>query len=197
MNFLRKFFTPKQSPLDTLKDLASTFAILNELEQRGAFHWHPRERILLIEETFARIQMAKGREGFHNFLNKVKDYQNYRLLQEAYNSHLIEEQTKAIREAKKKYVALSQSDITRIRQHVQDTLSELDASKITFSAYEIYIIRADVPSAEEALKSPSLEGRDGVGSGGALIAVGHYNSETENLEMSLYEDIKQNLFEQQ
>lgn len=184
----------KNKQLKELQALSASFAILNEFERRGILHYH-RPKVssgspagsLLIEETLATLKLAEGEQGFRKFLNQVAQWQNYRLLQEAYEAHRIDIETKAVREAKKKYANLTKADIQRIRQNARDNMSEIDPDKLDYvKEFDLFIIRATAPSAEEALNSLPREGR-----GGVLLALGHYDGKT--LEMAMYDDIKHKL----
>lgn len=178
-----------------LNALVTQFAILGEFSRRGLLHYHKGDSnggTLLIEESLATIKLAEGEKGFKHFLTQVSQWQNYQLLQEAYDAHRIDIEAKAVREARKKYACLTKADIQRIRQNARDNMSELDHATILGSnplEFDLFIIRANAPSAEEALNS--LPEGEGSGDAGQLLALGHWDGNT--LEMALYDDIKHNL----
>ena len=200
MKFKNLFKKNKQ--LKQLQALSASFAILDEFERRGILHYH-RSKVsdssavgsLLIEESFATLKLAEGADGFKHFLEQVAQWQNFKLLQEAYEAHRIDIEAKAVRDAKSSLPmgegggrGFTQADIQRIRQNARDNMDELDPNKLNYvKEFDLFIIRATAPSAEEALKDSSPSGR----SGGALLALGHYDGKT--LEMAMYDDIKHNL----
>lgn len=186
MNFKTPFKKNKQ--LKVLQALSASFAILDEFERHGILHWQQNHKCLLIEESLATIKLAEGERGFKHFLEQVTQWQTYKLLQDAYERHRIDIESKAIREAKKQYANLTKADIQRIRQNARANMEQIDTDKLDYvKEFDLFIIRATAPSAEEALKDSSPSGR----SGGALLALGHYDGKT--LEMAMYDDIKHNL----
>ena len=189
-----KFKNPfkKNKQLQQLQALSATFAILDEFERRGILHYHrpkpdgvttPSSGSLLIEETLATLKLAEGECGFKHFLEQVSQWQNYRLLQDAYEAHRIDIEAKAVREAKRTCATLTKADIQRIRQNARANMAELDPATVLGgnpTEFDIFIIRATAPSAAEATES-----------NGQLLALGHYDGKT--LEMAMYDDIKHNL----
>lgn len=169
----------KNTQLKELRALAATFAILDEFERRGVIHWQAKQKCLLIEETLATLKLAEGAEGFKHFLEQVAQWQNYRLLQEAYEAHRIDIETKAVREAKKKYAVLTKTDIQRIRQNARENLTTLEPQNL-ITEFDLFIIRATAPSSAEATEANGL-----------LLALGHWDGK--HLEMAMYEDVKHNL----
>lgn len=182
----------KNKQLKTLQALSATFAILDEFERRGILHYHrpkpdgvttPSSGSLLIEESLATLKLAEGERGFKHFLEQVAQWQNYKLLQDAYETHRIDIEAKAVREAKKQYAYLTKADIQRIRQNARANMAELDPATVLGgnpAEFDLFIIRAAAPSAAQATES-----------NGQLLALGHYDGKT--LEMALYDDIKHNL----
>ena len=200
-------FKRKSKSLKALQSLSATFAILNEFERRGLLHWQQKEKCLLIEYSLAIVKLAEGERGFKYFLSLVAEllhlpffrqekgahfkrfltqcaqWQNFKLLQEAYERHRIDTEAKAVREAKKKYAVLTKADIQRIRQNARDNMDSLDPTAILGGAtqdFDLFIIRATAPSSAHATEA-----------NGQLLALGHYDGKT--LEMAMYEDIKHNL----
>lgn len=190
-------FKRKSKSLKALQSLSATFAILNEFERRGLLHWQrskpdgvttPSSGSLLIEESLATIQLAQGAEAFRHFLTQCAQWQNFKLLQEAYERHRIDIETKAVLEAQAALTAehgktakLSKADITRIRQNARDNMEQLDPDKLDcVKDFDLFIIRATAPSSAHATEA-----------NGQLLALGHYDGKT--LEMAMYDDIKHNL----
>ena len=204
-------FKRKSKNLKALQSLSATFAILNEFERRGLLHWQKSQPSsagsLLIEESLATIQLAQGAEAFRHFLTQCAQWQNFKLLQEAYERHRIDTEAKAVREAQAALTAshqadlgatadgvstpssapkLSKADITRIRQNARDNMASLDPTAILGDKpqdFDLFIIRATAPSSAQATEA-----------NGQLLALGHYDGKT--LEMAMYEDIKHNLHPQ-
>lgn len=164
-----------------LQQISYTFAIINEFARRGLIHWQVKDKTLLIEESLATVEMARGREDFTRFLDHVAQWQNFTLLQEAYDRQRLEAESTAVREAQKPGRVLTPADIQRIRQHARETMPEIDPASLSLlHEFDMLIIRANAPSAAEATESA-----------GQLVAVGHYDGQ--KLEMAAYDDIKDTL----
>lgn len=166
----------------TLQQISYTFAIINEFNRRGLLHWQVKDSALLIEESLATVEMARGREDFTRFLDQVAQWQNFQLLQEAYDRQRIEAEAAAVKAAQTPGRVLTNADIQRIRQHARDTMVEIDPASLgMLQEFDLFIIRANAPSAAEATESA-----------GQLIAVGHYDGQ--KLEMAAYDDIKDTMY---
>lgn len=166
---------------DTLRNFMVSFAIIEKYNRKGLLHWQRKQKCLLIEESLAISEMMLGADGFRDFLYKACQWQNFLILQEAYERHSIDVQTKAVREAKKQYASLTKSDITRIRQEARVNMEQLPIEKLDcIKEFDIFIIRATATNAEDATEA-----------NGQLLALGHYDGKT--LEMAMYDDIKHNL----
>ena len=171
-------FRRKNKHLKELQDLAAMTAIFEKWSRQGVIFWRKKDKILIIEEYLAMLKMSEGRDGFLKFLNQVATWQNNILIQEAYAAHCLKVETEAVREAQRKYASLTKADVVRIRQNVRDKmpfvpLEQLDCIK----EFDIFIVRANAPSAQEATKES-----------GQLLAIGHFDGE--KVEMAMYDEIK-------
>lgn len=166
-----------------LRDTTRTFTILEAFARRGMLFWKEKDNILLIEESLATVELARGPKKFRLFLAQVAAWQHFRLLQKAYEAHRLDVETKAVREATKdKKKKLSDADIQRIRQEARANLPELDPETLTFPReFDIFILSAKAQSAKDATQK-----------GGELLAVGHYDGE--NVEMAMYRDVRDTVF---
>ena len=174
-------FRRKNKHLKEVQDLAAMIGIFEILSRRGVVFWRKKDNILIIEEYFAMLKMAEGREGFLKFLNQVATWHNSIIIQEAYSAHCLKVETDAVRKAQRKYANLTKADIMRIRQEAREnmpmiTLEQLDWIK----EFDIFIVRANAPSAQDATEAS-----------GQLLALGHYDGN--KVEMAMYDDIKHNL----
>ena len=177
-------FRRKNKRLKELQDFAAMMGIFEILSRRGVIFWRKKDKILIIEEYFAKLKMTEGREGFLKFLNQVATWHNNIIIQEAYSAHCLKVETDAVRKAQRKYANLTKADIMRIRQEAREnmpmiTLEQLDCIK----EFDIFIVRANAPSAQDATEES-----------GQLLALGHYDGK--KVEMALYEDIKYNLLKE-
>ncbi len=164
-----------------LEDLAKTFAIMEAFARRGRIHWQYKDSILLVEEELALVNLSYGPEKFQNFLNAAAQWQNFQLIQEAYERHRINHEAEAVRRASTPGRVLTNDDLQRIRLNARASMPEIDLATIsTISEFDIMVIRANAPSSAEATEA-----------NGQLLALGHYDGE--KVEMAMYDDIKDTL----
>ncbi len=170
----------EKKQLQELNNLSVSFAIVGELNRRGLVHWQVRDKLLLIEESLALVEMVQGAEGFRRFLEHLVQWQNYQLLSEAYEQQRIEKEAKAVREANSgSGKVLTNSDIQRIRLNARNSMEMTDPAdmKNLIREFDIMVIRANATSEREATQS-----------NGQLLAVGHFDGE--KLEMATYDEVK-------
>ena len=174
-------FRRKNKHLKELQDLAAMIGIFEILSRRGVAFWRKKDNILIIEEYFAMLKMAEGREGFLKFLNQVAVWQSSKLIDQAYESYGIKVETDAVRKAQRKYANLTKADIMRIRQEARENMQMLPIEQLEYiKEFDIFVVRASAPSAQDA----TVES-------GQLLALGHYDGE--KVEMAMYDEIKHNL----
>ena len=174
-------FRRKNKHLKELQDLAAMMGIFEILSRRGVVFWRKKDNILIIEECFAMLKMAEGREGFLKFLNQVAVWQSSKLIDEAYETHSIKVETDAVRKAQRKYANLTKADIMRIRQEARENMPMIPIEQLEYiKEFDIFVVRASAPSAQDATEES-----------GQFLALGHYDGE--KVEMAMYDDIKHNL----
>ena len=174
-------FRRKNKHLKELQDLAAMMGIFEILSRRGVVFWRKKDNILIIEEYFAMLKMAEGREGFLKFLNQVAVWQSSKLIDEAYEAHSIKVETDAVRKAQRKYANLTKADIMRIRQEARENMPMIPIEQLEYiKEFDIFVVRANAPSAQEATEAS-----------GQLLALGHFDGE--KVEMAMYDEIKHNL----
>jgi len=176
------FKRKKKKQMKELTQLSQAFAIITEFNRRGLIHWQTKDKILLIEESLAVVQMAQGEERFRNFLNHVANWQNFRLIRDAYDQARIDLEAKAVREAQKKEGNLSKAGIQRIRQNARSRMDVIPTEQLPglIREFDIMIIRANAISPQTAKEE-----------NGQLLALGHFDGK--QVEMAMYDDIKHNL----
>ena len=174
-------FRRKNKHLKEVQDLAAMIGIFEILSRRGVVFWRKKDNILIIEECFAMLKMAEGREGFLKFLNQVAVWQSSKLIDEAYETHSIKVETDAVRKAQRKYANLTKADIMRIRQEARENMPMLPLEQLEYiKEFDIFVVRASAPSAQDATEES-----------GQLLALGHFDGE--KVEMAMYDEIKHNL----
>ena len=174
-------FRRKNKHLKEVQDLAAMIGIFEILSRRGVVFWRKKDNILIIEEYFAMLKMAEGREGFLKFLNQVAVWQSSKLIDEAYEAHRIKVETDAVRKAQRKFANLTKADIMRIRQEARENMPMIPLEQLDYiKEFDIFVVRASAPSAQDATEAS-----------GQLLALGHYDGE--KVEMAMYDEVKHNL----
>ena len=177
-------FRRKNKHLKEVQDLAAMIGIFEILSRRGVVFWRKKDNILIIEECFAMLKMAEGREGFLKFLNQVAVWQSPKLIDEAYETHILKVETDAVRKAQRKFANLTKADIMRIRQEARENMPMLPIEQLDYiKEFDIFVVRAGAPSVQDATEES-----------GQLLAIGHFDGK--KVEMALYDDIKYNLLKQ-
>lgn len=176
------FKRKKKKQLRELNQLSQAFAIITEYNRRGLIHWQTKDKILLIEESLAVVEIAHGEDKFRNFLNHAANWQNFRLIRDAYDQARIDLEAKAVREAQKQDHNLTKSDIQRIRQNARSRMEVIPVEQLKglIREFDIMIIRANAISPQTAKEE-----------NGQLLAIGHYDGK--QVEMAMYDDMKNNL----
>lgn len=166
-----------------LRNVAASFAIIDEFSRRNLIFWQVKNRMLLIEESLAMVELGLGAALFEGFLKKVCDWQNFKLISEAYEQKRIEIEVAAARKAQEERGApLTDADVLRIRQHARSFMEQIPLEQLPnlIREFDILIIRASATTADTATEE-----------NGQLLAVGHYDGE--KLEMAMYDDVKSSL----
>lgn len=175
--------TGKKARMRELGNTAAAFAIIDEFSKRGLICWQVKSRMLLIEESLAMVELRLGAIQFEDFLKKVCAWQNFKLINEAYEQKRIEIEAAAVRSAQEKSEKpLSDADILRIRQHARSFIEQIPLDQLPnlIREFDILVIRASATTADSATEE-----------NGQLLAVGHYDGE--KLEMAMYDDVKSSL----
>lgn len=173
----------KKARMRELGNTAAAFAIIDEFSKRNLIYWQVKNRMLLIEESLAVVELRLGAIQFEDFLKKVCAWQNFKLINEAYEQKRIDIEAAAVRSAQEKSEKpLSDADILRIRQHSRTFMEQIPSDKLPnlIREFDILVIRATATTVDSATEE-----------NGQLLAVGHYDGE--KLEMAMYDDVKSSL----
>lgn len=170
----------QKQQLRSLSQFASAFGSLDKLEASGMMVWDMKSRRLFIEQPLALV-MLRTAESWQNFIQNCYLWLYYREVQTAWESFMLDEELKAVRKAKEKSKRqLKRSDVERIRRARRDEILQSDMEPPKIEPFEFFIVRpaAEVPDNQDA--------NDPIGH---LVAVGHYDPATEQMEMALWSDV--------
>ena len=182
-NPFRKKSKGKKARLRESAKVLEAFAIIEKFSRSNFIFWQVKNRMLLIREPLALVELGLGAAKFKDFLKTVCDWQNFKLINEAYEQKRIETEAAAVRKAQDERGApLSDADVLFIRQHARNSMEQIPLDQLPnlIREFDILIIRESATSADSATEE-----------NGQLLAVGHYDGE--KLEMAMYDDVKSSL----
>ncbi len=182
-NIFRKKGKGKKARMRESAKVLEAFAIIEKFSRSELIFWQVKNRMLLIREPLALVELGLGAAKFKDFLNIVCDWQNFKLISEAYEQKRIEIEAAAVRKAQEERGApLTEADILCIRQHARSSMEQIPLDQLPnlIREFDILIIRESATSADSATDE-----------NGQLLAVGHYDGE--KLEMAMYDDVKSSL----
>ena len=182
-NPFKKKSKGKKARMRELRNVAASFAIIENFSRSNFIFWQVKNRMLLIREPLALVELGLGAAKFKDFLKTVCDWQNFKLINEAYEQKRIETEAAAVRKAQEERGApLSDADVLFIRQHARNSMEQIPLDQLPnlIREFDILIIRESATSADSATEE-----------NGQLLAVGHYDGE--KLEMAMYDDVKSSL----
>lgn len=182
-NPFRKKSKGKKARMRESAKVLEAFSIIEDFSRSNLIFWQVKNRMLLIREPLALVELGLGADKFKDFLKTVCDWQNFKLINEAYEQKRIEIEAAAVRKAQEERGApLSDADVLFIRQHARSSMEliPLDQLPNLIREFDILIIRESATSSDTATEE-----------NGQLLAVGHYDGE--KLEMAMYDDVKSSL----
>ena len=182
-NPFRKKGKGKKARMRESAKVLEAFAIIEKFSRSNFIFWQVKNRMLLIREPLALVELGLGAAKFKDFLKTVCDWQNFKLINEAYEQKRIEIEAAAVRKAQEERGApLSDADVLFIRQHARSSMEQIPLDQLPnlIREFDILIIRESATSADSATEE-----------NGQLLAVGHYDGE--KLEMAMYDDVKSSL----
>lgn len=180
--------------LKQLHDIGSVFHALDAMEKGGMLSFDTKNRRLFIEEPLALVMMAGGTEKWTNFIQNCFTWLYHRQCTEAWKAYILKEELDAVRIATKKYTAMTRADIERVRHARHDEIAQGDMEPPKVEAFEFFVVRA-VNNDAAAKPQPTENGESGGANkrkavpAGEILAVGHYEPETEQLELGAWEDV--------
>ena len=183
INPFKKKGKGKKARLRESAKVLEAFAIIEKFSRSNFIFWQVKNRMLLIREPLALVELGLGAAKFKDFLKTVCDWQNFKLINEAYEQKRIETEAAAVRKAQEERGApLSDADVLFIRQHARNSMEQIPLNQLPnlIREFDILIIRESATSADSATEE-----------NGQLLAVGHYDGE--KLEMAMYDDVKSSL----
>ena len=176
--------------LKELSAFANGVRTLDQLEQSGLLSWDSKQRRLFIEQSLALVMM-KNDITWTNFIQNVYLWLYSRLCQKAWNDYFLREELKAVRDAEKHYASLTHADVERIRNARRVEILQTDMKPPRLDGFEFFIVAPPDLSHTDSTEKSSANGHQASNAPvGQLTAVGHYDPETDNMEMALWSAIE-------
>lgn len=196
MGIFKRFnqWRKSRKQLKQLHDIGSVFHALDAMEKGGMLSFDAKNRRLFIEEPLALVMMAGGTEKWTNFIQNCFTWLYHRQCAEAWSKYILKEELDAVRVASKQYTAMTRADVERVRRARRDEIAQGDMEPPKVEAFEFFVVRA-VSNDAAAKPQPTENGESGGANkrkavpAGEILAVGHYEPETEQLELASWEEV--------
>ncbi len=117
--------------------------------------------------------MMRDATTWTNFLRGIHLWQYNRQCANAWKEYMLHEELAAVREASTKSIAIPRAEIDRIKRARRSEIAMSDMEPPEVTPYEYFIVR-DTTSAESA-----------------ILAVGHYDPDTDFVEMATWDEVRQ------
>ena len=160
-----------------LQSVAQQHQWLDQLRTSGLLQWDVVQRRLFIEADLA-VLFLQDAQRWTAFIHNTYQWLYYLESQTAVEDYFHQQELKAVREQLNQHPDLSRADIDRIRRHRRAEIIQSDVPTPKVEPFEFFIVRAEDPSTAAAQAS------------GRLIAVGHYDPDTQHMEIAPWEDIQ-------
>ena len=179
----------QKKQLRELADLSKVFNTVSKMEQSGLMAWDARSRRLFIEQPLALLMMTDSKR-WRNFIQNCYLYYYYKQSQEAWQKFMLEEELAAVRRYQSTASRqLTRADVERIRRVRRDEIMKDDMQPPKVEGFEFFIVSPPDQHAE-----PPLNQQGGVGGesspAGRLVAVGHFDPETEQMEIAPWSEVQ-------
>ena len=189
MNILQKWRDSRaqKKKLRELTTVSSTFATLDRLMASGLLSWQPKTRQMLIAEPLATIFMQTA-EKWQAFIQNLYRWTYYQQCQEAWEKYFEREELKAVRDAMGDGRSKMEYGKTSTISHQPSVLTREDIDRIR-RARRAEIAQSDMP----APKVQSFEFfcvRDTKDKEAQVVFVGHFDPDTDQIDMATWEDVQ-------
>lgn len=159
-----------------LETLAQQHQLLDHLRTAGLLHWDVVQRRLFIEADLAVLFIGDA-QRWTAFIHNVYLWLYYTLSQQRTEDYFHQEEIKAVREQMNKGANLSREDIDRIRRRRRVEIMQSEVEAPCEEGFEFFVVRADAVTTKDGTEV------------GKLVAVGHYEPETQDMEIASWEDV--------
>lgn len=161
-----------------LESLAQQHQWLDQLRKAGLLHWDVVQRRLFIEADLAVLFMQDAKRWVA-FIHNTYLWLYYTLSQQQTEDYFHQEELRAVREQLNETPDLSREDIDRIRRRRRAEIAQSEVEMPRVEPFEFFVVRADATTTKD----------DGT-EVGRLVAVGHYDPASEDMEIAAWEEVR-------
>ena len=189
MNILQKWRDRRaqKRKLRELATVSSTFATLDRLMASGLLSWQPKTRQMLIAEPLATIFMQTA-EKWQAFIQNLYRWTYYQQCQEAWEKFFEREELKAVPLAMEDGRSKMEEGKTSTISHQPSAISREDIDRIR-RARRAEIAQSDMP-APKVQPFEFFCVRDTKDKEAQVVFVGHFDPDTDQIDMATWEDVQ-------
>jgi len=189
MNILQRWRDRRaqKKKLRELATVSSIFATLDRLMASGLLSWQPKTRQMLIAEPLATIFMQTA-EKWQAFIQNLYRWTYYQQCQEAWEKFFEREELKAVRRAMEDGRSKMEDGKTSTISHQPSAITREDIDRIR-RARRAEIAQSDMPT-------PKVQPfeffcvRDTKDKEAQVVFVGHFEPDTDQIDMATWEDVQ-------
>ena len=167
-NPLKRFLERRQEKKELRETLRvlRMYAWLEKMFDSGVLHYDSDNRRLVMEQSLAVLLMQRGAEGWVNAVREIYRYVHFRLTQKAWDDYMHREEVKAVRNALNQGGNLNRDDIERIKSARRMEIAQTDMKPPKVEAFEFFVVSV-----------------------GVIRLVGHYDPQTEHMDLASWEEV--------
>lgn len=162
--------------LKWLQSVAQQHQWLDQLRTSGLLQWDVVQRRLFIEADLA-VLFLQDAQRWTAFIHNTYIWLYYQECQTKIEDFFHQEEIKAVREQLNHGAKLSREDIDRIRRNRRAEIVQSEIKTPEVEPFEFFIVRTDAVTIQQEQNT------------GKLVAVGHYDPSTNQMEIASWEDV--------
>lgn len=190
MNWIRRWKERRNQrrKLRELQALTSGLHTLDQLELSGLLAWEAKSRRLFIDSSLA-VVMMRSAASWQAFIQNVYLWLYNREAWRTTEEQMMKLELKAVRDYGKAHheATLTRADIDRIRRARRLELAEGDIRPAKVDGFEFFIVSPPRLNEKPAVAGESASASSPVGD---LLAVGHYDPLTEQMEIASWAEVQ-------
>lgn len=159
--------------------IQETFATLERLEKTGLLLYDHKQNRMFMEQSLV-LFMMRSENDWQNFLQNCCLWITCRQCQEAWNNYFVNEETKAVHRAHKRFPNMTRTDVERVKRARRKEIAMGDIEPPKVEGFEFFVVRETTGSEKGTNTVP----------GGEILLAGVFKAETETWKATPWEKIK-------